>query len=138
MVYAVSTQRPIINSSAILLGHTLAYFSSGLLLALGLQKITVRLENPHHIDFIISLVVGILLLWVAILSSRKNDKQQNKENTELTPCNALGLGAVINFIGIPFALPYFATLDQILKADFTVAEALIVLVSYNLFYALLF
>ena len=30
MVYAVSTQRPIINSTAILLGHTLAYFSAGL------------------------------------------------------------------------------------------------------------
>lgn len=138
MVYAASTQRPIINSSAILLGHTLAYFSAGLVIALSLEKITVRLENPHHIDFIISLVVGILLLWVAFLSSRKNDKQKKKEHTNLTPLKALGLGAVVNFVGIPFALPYFATLDQILKSNFTVTEALIVLVSYNLFYALPF
>lgn len=138
MVFAVSTQRPVINSTAILLGHTLAYFSAGIVIALGLERITVRLANPHHIDFIISLVVGILLLWVAFLSSKKKDKQQNKENTDLTPLKALGLGAVVNFVGIPFALPYFAALDQILKADFTVAEALIVLASYNLFYALLF
>lgn len=138
MVFAVSTQRPVINSTAILLGHTLAYFSAGIVIALGLERITVRLANPHHIDFIISLVVGILLLWVAFLSSKKKYKQQNKENTDLTPLKALGLGAVVNFVGIPFALPYFAALDQILKADFTVAEALIVLASYNLFYALLF
>ncbi len=68
MVYAVSTQRPIINSTAILLGHTLAYFSAGIIIALGLERIINRLENPHHIDFIISLLIGILLLWVTFRS----------------------------------------------------------------------
>ena len=138
MVYAVSTQRPIINSTAILLGHTLAYFCAGLVIALGLERISVRLANPQHIDFIISLLVGFLLLWVAFRSTKKTDKQQNKKNTNLTPFKALGLGAVVNFVGIPFALPYFAALDQILKADLAITDSLLILVSYNLLYALPF
>ena len=138
MVYAVSTQRPIINSTAILLGHTLAYFCAGLVIALGLERIATRLANPQQIDFIISLLVGILLLWVAFRSTKKTDQQQDKKNTSLTPFKALGLGAVVNFVGIPFALPYFAALDQILKANLAMAESLLILVSYNLLYALPF
>ena len=61
-----------------------------------------------------------------------------KQEGELTPLKAFGFGAVLNFIGIPFALSYFAAVDRILKADFTTAESLIVLVSYNVLYALPF
>jgi cytochrome c biogenesis protein CcdA len=45
---------------------------------------------------------------------------------------------VINFIGIPFALPYFAAIDQILKANLPPAEVVVLLVAYNLAYALPF
>jgi len=44
----------------------------------------------------------------------------------LTPLTAFGFGAVINLIGLPFALPYFAALDQILKADLTVTDSVTV------------
>lgn len=138
MVYAVSTQRPIINSTAILLGHTLAYFCAGFVIALGLERISVRLENPHNVDFIISLLIGILLLWVAFSSTKKTEKRNKEDSGELSPFTALGLGAVVNFVGIPFALPYFAALDQILKADLAMPEPLLILVSYNLLYALPF
>lgn len=138
MVYAVSTQRPIINSTAILLGHTLAYFCAGLVIALGFERISVRLENPHNVDFIISLLIGILLLWVAFSSTKKTEKRNKEDSGELSPFKALGLGAVVNFVGIPFALPYFAALDQILKADLAMPESLLILVSYNLLYALPF
>jgi cytochrome c biogenesis protein CcdA len=49
-----------------------------------------------------------------------------------------GLGAVINFVGIPFALPYFAVVDQLLKADLSTAGSLAILAIYNLGYALPF
>jgi hypothetical protein len=45
---------------------------------------------------------------------------------------------VINLIGLPFALPYFAALDQILEADLTATDSVTVLVGYNLAYALPF
>ena len=138
MVFAAGTSRPVVNSSAVLLGHTLAYVSAGVVLALGLERLTHRLLNPHHIDFILSLVVGFLLLWDAFKSGSKDKKDTTRESEDMTPLQALGLGAVVNFVGIPFALPYFAALDQILKANVPVAESLVLLGGYNLLYALPF
>jgi len=138
MVYAVGTKKPLLNSLAILIGHTLAYFSAGIVLALGLESLIHRLENPHHVDYYIALLVGLLLLWVGALTCRKPEPAAQKKSGDLTPIKALGLGAVVNFVGIPFALPYFAALDQILKLNATVDETLMLLLSYNLLYALPF
>ena len=138
MVYAAGTERPILNSCSVILGHTAAYFLGGIVLAVSLERISQRLANPHQIDFFISLTVGLLLLLVAIRLSKASVKQQAKEPETLTPLTAFAFGAVINFVGLPFALPYFAALDQILKADFSASEAILVLASYNVAYALPF
>ena len=135
MVYAAGTDRPISNTLIMLLGHTTAYLSAGILLALGMEKITAYLSEPHTIDFLIGLVIGLLLLWVAFLSSRKKADTEKEHSEQLTPLKAFGFGAIINFIGIPFALPYFAAIDQVLKANLSVVDSLLVLLGYNLLYA---
>ena len=137
IVYAAGTKSPVVTSSAALLGHTLAYFSVGLVLAPGIEFLSDRLANPHRIDFIISLIVGLLLVWAAIVSFRNKDAQKT-EYVNLSPVKAFGLGAIINFVGIPFALPYFAALGQILKADFSTVDSVLALLGYNLLYALPF
>lgn len=138
LVYAAGTHRPVLNSSSMLLGHTLAYFGAGLAIGLGYDSIVERLTNPRHGDYLLGLVVGILLLFVAIPSRKQAGSGKAKYSGELTPLTALGSGAIINFVGIPFALPYFAALDQMLKADLTSMQALLMLVAYNLLYALPF
>jgi cytochrome c biogenesis protein CcdA len=138
MVYAVSMPRPVLTSSAMLLGHTTAYFGAGIVIALGLEKITRYLANPSSVDYLIALVVGLLLLWVAWPTAKKPAAKRPEEGGSMTPLSAFGLGAVINFIGIPFALPYFAAIDQILKANFSTGDGLVLLVAYNLLYALPF
>jgi len=57
---------------------------------------------------------------------------------ELTPAKCIGFGAIVNLIGVPFALPYFAVVDQVLKADLSAAESLTTLAIYNVAYALPF
>lgn len=47
-------------------------------------------------------------------------------------------GAVVNFIGAPFALPYLAVVSEIMQADLTTTAAVSALVGYNLAYALPF
>lgn len=138
MVYAAGTDRPIVNSTSLLLGHTAAYFVAGLLVALGLGQVTAYLANPNAIDYLLGLVLGLLLLWIAV--PKRGEQQQRDPNTTgaLTPVSALGLGAVVNFVGIPFALPYFAAVDQILKADLSTPGAVALLIGYNLAYALPF
>ena len=136
LVFAAGSQRGIANSSALLMGHTLAYFVAGVAIAYGMEQIAGRLANPHRIDFVISGVVGLGLLWMLVQTKRDGAPVADEPEWELTPLKCLGFGAVVNFIGIPFALPYFAAVDQILKADLSLAESVTTLGIYNIAYAL--
>jgi len=138
MVVAVSTNRPIANSTAFLAGHTAAYFVSGIIIALGLNQITDRLNHPLPVDFVIELLIGLLLLWAALASRNGKASEDKTPERELTPTFCFGYGAIINFIGVPFALPYFAAVDQILKANLSVEFSFTAIAFYNLAYALPF
>ena len=138
MVVAAGTSRPVLLSSSLLLGHTAAYVAAGIGLAMGLDTLIERLENPHDIDFLISLCLGLVCLALAIPAKQPAQKKTEEDVADITPLSALGWGAVVNFVGIPFALPYFAALSQITSAEISSAEALMVLLGYNLIYALPF
>ena len=138
MLLALSTDRPLGNSTSLLAGHTIAYFVAGVVLALGLEQITDRLLNPHPIDYYISMAAGLLCLWAALKSRGGAASEEKTPEGELTPVHCFGIGAVVNFVGVPFAVPYLAALNQILKADLSMQESLLVLGAYNLVYALPF
>ena len=138
LVYAAGSDRPIVNTSALLFGHTLAYIGMGVFLAYSLDWISDYLANPNSIDFAISLVIGLLLVWVAIKMVRSDETEKVEPKTRLTPMSAFGLGIFVNFAGMPFALPYLAAIDQILKADLEFLQALMLLLGYNLLYAVPF
>ena len=135
LVIAVSTNKPTANCLALIAGHTTAYFASGVVIALGLTQISARLQNPQPFDFVIQLVIGALLLWAALASRNGNASKEREPAGELSPMYAFTYGAFVNFIGVPFALPYFAAVDQILRADLSVGSSLWVLAYYNLAYA---
>ena len=138
LVFAAGSGRPVGNSSAILAGHTLAYFIAGVAIAHGMEQISDRLANPHRIDFIISGLVGAGLLLMVLPTKKQGAPKASEPEWELSPVKCFGLGAVVNFVGIPFALPYFAVVDQLLKADLSMTGSLVVLGIYNLGYALPF
>jgi cytochrome c biogenesis protein CcdA len=139
VVYAVGTERPFSNGAAALAGHTLAYFLAGIAIALGLDRLSELLENPGALAFSIEAVLGGVLLFVAAKSVGGSGASPPTEGAgALTPLSAFGLGMVINFVGIPFAVPYFAALDQILKVDLDTAGAVLQLAIYNAGYALPF
>jgi len=68
MIVAIGTNKPIANSSAFLAGHTFSYFVSGIIIALGLDQITDRSDNPHRVDFVIQLMIGLLLVSTYLTS----------------------------------------------------------------------
>jgi cytochrome c biogenesis protein CcdA len=138
LVFAAGSNRPVTNSAAILAGHTLAYFVAGVAIAHGLEQISYRLANPQRIDFVISGFVGAGLLLMVLPTKKQGAPKAAEPEWQLTPVKCFGLGAVINFVGIPFALPYFAVVDQLLKADLSTAGSLAILAIYNLGYALPF
>ena len=139
MVYAVGTTRPVANSIAALLGHTIAYLAFGVLFALAFNVIAERIANPEPVDYWISLIIGVLLLWVAWRSRSSDSTPSDRSaDSEMSPIKAFFLGGVINLVGIPFALPYFAAIDQVLKADLNTTASLTVIAVYNIAYALPF
>ena len=138
MVYAAGSKRPVFISSAMLLGHTAAYMTCGVVLAYSIEKLSARLSNPQTIDFVIELIIACALLWL-VLRTRKDKGKRPDENTpEFTIWKAFAFGAVINIIGIPFAVPYFAAIDQLLKSDLDTMGVVTALALYNLAYALPF
>ena len=138
LLFAVAGDRPVSNSSALLLGHTVAYFVAGILISFGLEQLMQRLANPQPLDYGISIAVGLLCVWSSIGSRNGGASEPREPAFELTPLKCFAFGAIVNFIGIPFAVPYLAALDQILGAGLTADQSLTTLAVYNLLYALPF
>ena len=138
MIAAVGTGRPVANSTAFLAGHTVSYFIAGIIISLGIERITDRFDNPQPVDFVIELLIGLLCLWAALAARDGKASEEKKPEGELTPAYCFGYGAVVNFIGVPFALPYFAVVDQLLRANLSMRSSVLVLTIYNAAYALPF
>ena len=135
MVVAASSRRPVLNSVGLLFGHTLAYFVVGIAVSLGLEQISERLNNPQQIDFAIGGLIGVLLVWAFFAMRGTGAPDALNSEQELTPVGCVGIGALVNFVGAPFALPYFGAIDQLLKAELGIGGGLLVLLAYNLAYA---
>ena len=138
MIYAAGSNRPVVTSSAMLLGHTTAYMTCGVILAYSIELLSTRLANPQTIDFVIELVIACGLLWLVFKTSKDKGKRPDEQTPEFTVFKAFTFGAMVNVIGIPFALPYFAAIDQMLKSDLNTGGVLLGLIIYNLAYALPF
>lgn len=142
VIYALGGRKPILHSIMVLAGWLVIYFGSGILIAIGLESIMQFLQNPRPIDFYIESVVAVLLIWFGIKfmlpSKTPQVKKDFGDGGSLTAVGAFGIGATINLIGMPFAIPYFAALDQILKANFGWIESLSALLIYNILYILPF
>lgn len=141
VIYALGSKKPILYSMLILTGWLVVYFGSGVLLALGLESMMEFLKNPRPVDFYIESIVAVLLIWFGIrflFPSKQPAKKSFDDEKSLSAFGAFGIGATINLIGLPFAIPYFAALDQILKANLNWAESLTALFLYNVLYILPF
>jgi cytochrome c biogenesis protein CcdA len=134
LVYLAASPRGALLSSAALAGHTAAYFGSGVVIAFAFTELTEFMNNPSTLGSVIGGALGIALLYVAWLSSRSSPEREPEQPEKETSGSAFVTGAIVNFIGIPFGLPYFVAIDQILKADLSLAGSLAVLAGYNLAY----
>ena len=118
VIYALGTQRAMANAVAILLGHTASYFAAGIGLALGIEALTERLRNPEPMDFGIEIGLGMLLLAAGFAMARGGGGESDFGEAErLSPGSSFAMGGVINLIGLPFAIPYFAAIGRMTAAE---------------------
>jgi len=145
VVYALASRRPYTTSMSVLAGWFSVYLLAGVILAEGIDWIAARLASPGPIEFSVQLVVGVLLLWAGFQAVRASAppkrsarKPEFNESKSLGVRSAFLLGASINLISLPFAVPYFAAVNQIVKADPEYVTGLFVLILYNILYILPF
>jgi len=145
VVYALASRRPYATSMSVLAGWFTVYLAAGVFLAEVIDWIAARLASPGPIEFTVQLVVGLFLLWVGFRAVRAGaPPKRGARKHEINENNGMGLGAAfllgasINVIGLPFAVPYFAAVNQIVKADPEYVTGLFVLILYNVFYILPF
>jgi len=146
VIFALGTRKPYRAALWVLLGWFVVYFVAGVGLAAGLERLTGRLASPQPIDFVIQTPIALGLIWFAYKSARDSEQstagkqvpQAGGSSHTLSAFSGFVLGATINLVGLPFAIPYFAAIDQMLKVDLSVVEAMLVLALYNLAYILPF
>lgn len=145
VVYALASRRPYATSLSVLAGWFTVYLLAGIVLAETIDWIAARLASPGPIEFSVQLVVGVLMLWGGFQALRASAPPKRAARTpEFNESRGLGIGAAfllgasINLIGLPFAVPYFAAVSQIVKADPEYVTGLFVLILYNFLYILPF
>lgn len=136
-IFSLGSKHPLINSLAVLTSYLTTYFLAGVLIAVGLEQFENVFHIPQGFDYILELMVAALLFYIAWDTYKKGDSHPEKKlrrDENLGLMGSLALGAQINLVGLPFAVPYLAAIDQILKAEINVPVTLTVLLLYNIAY----
>lgn len=140
-------RNPITGSVSFISGGFIVYFIFGLLILLGLDSlidqyaerfIAYMKSEPDCVELVIQIIVGFIMIYFAWQFSRKAPQESAKKtyDNDITPAQAFTLSASINIVGMWGALPYFAAMAQILKADLETASMISILIYYNLVFAL--
>ncbi len=120
-------QRPYRTAFAFLGGLFVSYWGMGLAFVFGLSAVFMRLNawlshrwhNPEPADFMLEVLLGLVLLFfgLRIALKRQAKTRERKVPEEISASSAFGFGVMINVVGFPGALPFFAAADQILRGD---------------------
>lgn len=140
VVVLLAGPRPLLRSSALIVGIFVTYAASGLLIFLGLQSVfdeisayALRLwKNPETEELIFQVLIGAVLcaFGVRIATARKS-RTEKPVASDMTGVQALLAGAGLTIVGLPGAVPYFAAIDLILRTDVTLLQRMLALGYYN-------
>ncbi len=123
-----------------ILGLFVSYLVMGLAFMFGLSSVfeplnewlEYRWHNPEPADFGLELLLGLVMVVAGGRIAERRREQQEKKSTRsgMGPAAAFGLGFMINVVGFPGALPFFAAADQILRADMVGLDIVLVVAFY--------
>jgi cytochrome c biogenesis protein CcdA len=140
-IYSLGSRRPILNACGLILSFFITYLLAGLAIAATLESIMDLFHIPAKMDYVLELIIAAALLYFAAKQYKEGNQHLERKLTMdkgMTLAGAVGMGVQINIVGLPFAVPYLAAIDQVLKADLSSAGIVFVLFLYNLFYVLPF
>lgn len=142
MILLMSGAKRVLGPSMFLAGIVAVYFPFGLLTALGLEAAFANIaaaireymhQPPPTLDLVLQLLIGLAMVvggyWLA--NARGDAAGSGKANV-MFPSEGFLLGATLTLTGLWGAFPYFAAIDQILRADIGTFDAFAALAFYNL------
>ena len=141
-VYLLGTTKPIPRSIAFVIGIFLAYWTSGLLAVLGLDRLiqTVIVNSGFSLStplfYIIQFLTGIILLIVGVTLRIPTQSEPAKAPQKLNLAKTFLLGMSVTILEFPTALPYFAAIEQIVRANLDLLSTMSILALYNLIFVL--
>jgi hypothetical protein len=138
--------RPWLGAVAFILGIALPYAAVGIGVAAGLGSVfdavgvwaTRWLSAPTTLELLLQVIIGAVaaIAGVGMLrdgNRRPPGRQESVPPTpDVTPGGAFVFAAGMMVAGLPGALPYFAAIDQILRAEVGPTGQLAALAFYNL------
>lgn len=139
-------RQPLAGSLMFIAGIVVTYLPFGLLLlfgldtafdALGQMLVDYWYKEPDTLDLILQIVIGLVMLAFGYrMASARESHGERGATADMAPGQAFVLAAMLNVTGMWGALPYFAAIDQILRADLSAVSMVFVLVYYNLVFCL--
>jgi cytochrome c biogenesis protein CcdA len=145
LVTMLSSKRPLLTSLSFLSGIFLTYYASALLVYAGLDGLFDVLAvwfdkwmaNPDTLDLYLEIALGATMVVSALLMCRPGRKPAQKQQPKsISPVGVFLFGAFLMLIGMPGALPMFAAIDMILRADPSGATAALILLYYVFMFTL--
>jgi cytochrome c biogenesis protein CcdA len=133
-------RRALRGAIAFIAGVFVTYAGVGVLAVMGLDAVFTRLnaeftrfwKNPDTLDFALQIAIGVVLL---VIGQRMANARRSKERTappDVTPWQAFTFASGLVIVGLPGAIPYFAAVDQMLRADLPVFQTVLAVLFYNL------
>jgi cytochrome c biogenesis protein CcdA len=139
----LASRRPILGAGALVAGVYITYLLCGILIYFGLRGVFEQLSgflhkwwhNPDAGDFALQIVLGLALMIVGWrISAPPRPKKTREISSEASPIGAFLFGAGLTVIGMPGALPFFAAVDQMLRADLPAFQNVVAIATYCLIF----
>ncbi|KAB8315211.1 hypothetical protein SD81_035195 [Tolypothrix campylonemoides VB511288] len=137
-IYLLSTRKPIVRSVTFILGVFTAYWTGGLLFALGLTKVIADLFNSiDRFIYVIKFISGVVLIAIGWTLNTSSQRQKTiKRPKSLKPINTFLLGMVVTVWDLPTAIPYIAVIEQLIRLKLDLPRLMLALFLYNLIFVL--
>ena len=135
--------RPYLGASSFLTGIFVVYLAFGLLVLLGLDAVFDELNEwlgklwrePEVPEIWLQIVIGVVLLAFGYrMANARGGRGERGARSVLSPAQGFTIGAALTLVGLPGAVPLFAAIDQILRADLSPVGGFLALVFYNVLF----
>lgn len=133
-------RRPYLTAGMFLGGLYVSYLVMALAFLFGMGAVLDRLNawvsyrwhNPGAWDFGFEILLGVILLVFGLrIMEKRREKTSGRQVEEgVSPRGAFGFGFMINVVGFPGAVPYFAAADRINRADLSVVDSVLAVFFY--------